>query len=109
MSLATFALDCTRLAHCFELSLKPRNAFLHAPAINLQLRFARPPCAISGLPRQVMPHPGETGQKVLQLSQLNLQSTFPAAGALRKDIENQLRSIENLAREQIFQVATLGG
>src|SRR5438552_17570222 len=54
-----------------------------------------------------MPHPGETRQKILQLSQLNLQSTFPAARALRKDIENQLRSIEYLAREQILQVATL--
>ena len=56
-----------------------------------------------------MPHPGEPRQKILQLSQLNLQSTFPAAGALRKDVENQLRSIENLPREQIFQVATLRG
>src|SRR5438094_10518197 len=54
-----------------------------------------------------MPHPGETRQKILQLSQLNLQSTFAAAGALRKDIENQLRSIEYLAREQILQVTAL--
>src|SRR5436305_1071447 len=54
-----------------------------------------------------MPNPGETRQKILQLSQLNLQSTFAAAGALRKDIENQLRSIEYLAREQILQVTAL--
>jgi hypothetical protein len=46
-----------------------------------------------------MPHPSESRQKVLQLGQLNLQSTFPAAGTLREDIENQLRSIQNLARE----------
>jgi hypothetical protein len=100
MSLATFALYRARLAHCFELSLEPRNSFLHAAAINLQLRFARAARADpSSLPGQVVPHSGKARQKILQLSQLNLQSTFPAARSLRKDIKNQLRSIENLARE----------
>jgi hypothetical protein len=56
-----------------------------------------------------MPHPGEARQKILQLSQLNLQSTFPAPRALRKNIENQLGPIKNLAREQIFQVPSLRG
>ena len=55
-----------------------------------------------------MPHPGQAGQKVLQLCQFDLQSTFPAARTLRKDIEDQLCSIDNLARKKIFQVATLG-
>ena len=56
-----------------------------------------------------MPHPGETRQKILQLGQLDLQSALPAARALSKDIKNQLCSIDNLAGEQIFKVATLGG
>jgi hypothetical protein len=100
MSLATLALYRARLAHRFELSLEPRYSLLHAAAINFQLCFARAARANpAGLPGQVMPHSGESRQKVLQLSQLNLQSTFPAACALRKDIKNQLRSIENLARE----------
>src|SRR4029453_19679677 len=100
MSLATFTLDCARLTNRFELSLKARNSLLHATAINFQLCFARAACADpSSLPGQVMPHSGESRQKVLQLSQLDLQSTFPAACSLRKDIKNQLRSIENLARE----------
>src|SRR5882724_2474824 len=54
-----------------------------------------------------MPHPSETRQKVLQLCKLNLQSALPAARALGEDIKNQLCSIDNLAGEQIFQVATL--
>src|SRR4029453_5968546 len=41
MSFASFALDSARFAHYFELSLKPRNSFLHAAPINLQLCLAR--------------------------------------------------------------------
>jgi hypothetical protein len=36
-----------------------------------------------------------------------LQSALAAARALSKNVEDQLRSIEDLAREQIFQVTTL--
>src|SRR6266436_623779 len=54
-----------------------------------------------------MPHSSETRQKVLQLCKLNLQSALPTTCTLRKNVEDQLCSIEDLAREQIFQVATL--
>jgi hypothetical protein len=40
MPFASFTLYCTRFAHRFELSLETRNSFLHAAAINFQLRFA---------------------------------------------------------------------
>ena len=103
MSLATFALYRARLTHRFELSLEPRNSFLHTPAINFQLRFPRATRAdATRLAGQVMPHPGETRQKILQLGELDLQSTLTAPRALRKNVENQLSSIEDLSREQIF-------
>ena len=71
-----------------------------SPAVDFQLRFARAACPDPArLSRQVMPHPSETRQKILQLRELNLQSAFPAARPLRKNVENQLRSIEHLARE----------
>jgi hypothetical protein len=56
-----------------------------------------------------MPHSRQARQKILQLGQLDLQSAFPAASALRKNIEDQLRPIDNFAREQIFQVPALRG
>ena len=56
-----------------------------------------------------MPHSGEARQKILQLRQLNLQSAFPAARALRENIQDQLCSIEDFAREQILQVPSLRG
>jgi hypothetical protein len=100
MPFAPLSLNSARFAHRFQLSLESRNPFLHAAAINFQLRFpraARPdPACLSG---QVMPHPGEARQKILQLSQLDLQPTLPAARTLSKDIEDQLCSIENFARE----------
>src|SRR6266702_17202 len=100
MSFAALSLYRARLAHGFQLPFEPRDPFLHAATINFQLRFARaarPDAAC--LPGQVMPHPGETRQKILQLRQLDLQSSFPAACSLSKDVEDQLCSIENLARE----------
>ena len=54
-----------------------------------------------------MPHPGKTRQQILQLGQLDLQPAFAAAGTLSENIENELRPIENFAREQILQIAAL--
>ena len=73
MSFATFALNCARLAHRFQLALQPRNPFLHPPAIYFQLRFAGAPRAnAASLARQVVPHPRKTRQKILQLRKLDL-------------------------------------
>ena len=53
------------------------------------------------------PHSRQAREQILQLRQLDLQSAFAAAGALRENIENQLRAIEHFARKQIFQIASL--
>ena len=56
-----------------------------------------------------MPHPSKTRQKILQLGQFDLQAAFPAASALRENVEYQLRTIENFARKKVFQVPALRG
>src|SRR6266536_2081053 len=48
-----------------------------------------------------------TSAPVSRFSQFDLQAAFAAARALRKNVEDQLGSIENFAREQILQVSTL--
>jgi hypothetical protein len=89
MSLPTLTLYGARLTHGFQFAFEPGDPFLHAAAINLQLRLPRPARADpASLTRQVMPHPRETRQEVLQLGQLDLQSAFPTACPLRKNIEN---------------------
>jgi hypothetical protein len=100
MPFSPLSLNGSRFPHRFQLALEPRYSFLHTPAIDFQLRFTRAPCSDSTcLPRQVMPHPSESRQKILQLRELNLQSAFTAARPLRKNIQDQLRSIEHLASD----------
>ena len=100
MAFSPLTLNSSRFPHGFQLALEARNSFLHAPAVDFQLRFTRAARADPArLARQVIPHPSEAWQKILQLRELDLQSAFPAACALRKNIENQLRSIEHLPRE----------
>ncbi len=41
------------------------------------------------------------------MRQLDLQPAFAAPGALREDVENELRAIEHLARKEVLQVAAL--
>src|SRR5437016_5759664 len=55
------------------------------------------------------PKPGQAGQQMLQLSQLNLQLALARPGALRKYVENQRGAIENLAIEDLLEVAALRG
>src|SRR5215211_1151600 len=98
MAFSPLALDSSRLPHRIQFALEPGDSFLHAAAVGFQLRFTRPACADAArLTRQVMPHPSETRQKILQLRKLDLQSAFPAACALGKNVEDQLRTIEHLA------------
>src|SRR5262245_18562079 len=108
MAFSSLSLNGARFPHRFQLAFEPRYSFLHTPAVDFQLRFTRAACADpASLARQVMPHPSEARQKILQLSELDLQSAFSAACPLREDVEDQLRSVEHLARKQVFQVPSL--
>jgi len=49
----------------------------------------------------------QTGQEVLQLCQFHLQLTFPGARVTGKDVENQLRAVNNPALNLAFDVALL--
>src|SRR5882724_2959008 len=101
MTFAALPLDGARFAQRFKLALEPGDPFLHATTIDFQLCFTRTAHADSaGLTRKVFPHASQARQKILQLRQLDLQTAFATARALGKNIENQLRAIEDLAREQ---------
>jgi len=51
----------------------------------------------------------ESRQQMLELREFDLQLAFARPGALRKDVENQRRAVENLAVEDFFEVAALRG
>src|SRR4029077_7841201 len=108
MAFAQLALNRARLSARFYFALHPRYSILHAATVHFQLGFTRTARSNStSLSRQVMPHPGQSRQQILQLRELDLQSAFTAPRALRENIENQLGAIENFARQQIFQIASL--
>src|SRR5204862_3457708 len=87
MAFSPLSLNGPRFPHRFQLAFEPRDSFLHAPAVDFQLRFTRAACADpASLARQVVPHPSEPRQKILQLRELDLQSAFATARALRKNV-----------------------
>ncbi len=98
------------LPHFVQFPRQPRDLFRHAAAVDFQLRFTRTPHAdAAALPRQVRPHAGQPRQQILQLRQLDLQLAVLRLRALRKNIENQLRPIQNLPLENLLQIAALRG
>ena len=46
---------------------------------------------------------------MLQLREFNLHLAFARAGALRENVENERRAVEDFAVEDFFQVAALRG
>src|SRR5690606_22602718 len=86
------------------------DALANAPAVHLELGFARAARADSA------PQSGEMGplarqarQQIFELGELDLQFAFVAAGALRKDIEDELAAVDDPRFERRFQIALLRG
>ena len=52
---------------------------------------------------------GQTRQKIIQLRQFDLQFSFAGAGAAGKNIQDQLRAVQDLYVQLFFQIALLGG
>jgi len=93
----------------FEPPLEMADALANPPAVDFQLSFPRPPCAdATAEPRQMRPLACQTRQQILKLSELHLELAFAAAGALGKDIENQLATVDNPDFESHFQITLLG-
>ena len=54
-----------------------------------------------------VPAPDQPRQQVLQLRQLHLQLAFPRARAPGEDVEDELRAIDDLAADRLFDVPQL--
>lgn len=55
------------------------------------------------------PKPCQSWQQVLKLREFDLQLSFLAPGALRENIEDQRRAIQNFAAENFLEIARLRG
>src|ERR1051326_799107 len=82
----------------FDLFLETIDAIAHATAIRFEFRFTRTTttdAAGESGERRILTS-NQTWQQVLQLRQLNLSFSFTRVCALRGDIEDQLRTIDDL-------------
>ena len=86
------------------------DAFSDATAVRFELRFtgtsaADPPAQT----REARSLTGETGEQITKLRQFDLHLPFSAMRPLRKDIENQLRPIDDREVGDLFNGAQLRG
>ena len=80
------------------------------PAIGLELRFAGTTRAdAAAQPGERRAGADEARQQVLQLRQLDLPLPFARACAPREDVEDELRAIDHLAVDALFDLAQLRG
>src|SRR5581483_4587674 len=97
-------------AHSFEIKLELIDTPLNPPAVGFKLRLARSASADAaaelghGFAPACQPR-----QQVLKLGELYLELTFPRPGVPGKDVEDELRAVENAAGKRSLQVAELRG
>ena len=87
------------------------DAFLHAAAVGLELGFAFAAAHADAalLAREMAPVAGQAREQMLELRQLDLELAFPRARTPGEDVENERGAVEDLARENLLQVAALRG
>ena len=95
---ASLAAFLSLMAEVLDLFLELRNAVANAAAVGFEFRFARPASADAAHePREcgILPD-HKPRQKILQLCKLDLQLAFPALRPLGKNVEDQLRPVDDL-------------
>ncbi len=108
---ARLALRRARLAEALQVLLELRDALLDAAAVDLELRLPGPtpgPDA-TGLLAQLAPPPPEPGKEVPVLRELDLHHPLLARRVLGEDVEDQGDAVDDVAFEQLLEVALLGG
>ena len=92
-----------------KLFFKAQYAVLDVPPFIFELAFSRPARADpSHLLRIGAPSPGQARQHIGKLRQLHLKSSFACLGALRENIQDQPRPIDDFAFYGALQGFLLG-
>src|ERR1700733_16053478 len=86
------------------------DSLLRATPTDFELRLSgTAPADAAGVPRERVVFLAESGQAVLQLREFDLQLAVAALGALREDVEDELRAIEHLQIAYFGDGCALGG
>ena len=109
--LALPALRVAVLRDLAELLPELGHVLLDTTAVELDLRLTgslvRHGTAGAALPAQILAQPDEARKHVLQLRVVDLKLRFLRAGAVRKDVEDQVRSVNDFDLEVMREVRKL--
>jgi Na+:H+ antiporter len=106
--LTTFAQLQTALSHLIDFALNRLNAYADTAPIRFEFRFSgttRSDAAAKTRQRDAGAH--QPRKQVFELRKLDLPLPFSRSGAPRENVKDQLRSIEDLALEPLFELAKL--
>ena len=108
---APFALQLTRPFDLPEVLLQVLDTPTKHSAIDLELglSFSTPDSDAPYLPREMGPSSGQSGQQILEASQLDLCSGLAGPSSLDKDLQYQTTAIDDLAVDDLFQILDLTG
>ena len=92
-----------------EVAAERADAVADAASIGFELGFARASCAdAAAKARQRSARADQPRHEGIELCELDLQFPFASAGAPRKNVQDQLRSVDHFPIELRFEVAKLG-
>lgn len=84
------------------------DAIAYPPPVDLQLRFPRAPAADAACESaESLRAARQPGQSVLQLRELDLELAVGALGALRENVEDELRAVDDLQARAVGEVPGL--
>lgn len=94
--------------HAFDTLFQFADARSDAAPVILELLLTRSACADAAAEtRQHGPATRQPRQEIVQLRQLHLQLPFAAARPASKNVEDELRAVDNPQVERLFEIAKL--
>ena len=94
----------------FDRLLDFSDAIADSPPVRLQFLFARPSGPDTAAePRKLFPAACQSREKIIQLSELDLQLSFPAARVESENVENELGAVNHAAADTFLHVSELYG
>src|SRR5450631_2964255 len=109
-ALARLALRRARCTQSDQVLLQLLHPAQQAPAVDLELGLARTPRADPRtLLAELQTATPQAGQAIAQLRELDLHRALLARRVLGEDVEDERDAIDHIDREQLLEVALLGG
>lgn len=98
-----------RTTHLIKILAQTHKTLVDHAAIGLDLGFTRTAkkAEAATLALQMGPEPDKTRSLVFQMGKLDLQYAFARRSTGTEDIENEARTVENLAVHRLFEIALL--